>query len=140
MNAQQKTALMNTLNQKKGLLEKMLTLTCQIKAELQRNSIDAFAEALKNREAIVSKIDVLTKAEHEWPAATDDIEVLGMKKEIRGIISRTLKQDEENMTLAQELIQKYRNQIKHLNETKKGVGRYTQPFENKDAFFVDANK
>jgi len=66
--------------------------------------------------------------------------VLGAKKAVRDIVAKTLKLDEENTSMAQEKLQTYRDQIRHLNQTKKGVGSYTRPMNQDDAFYIDANK
>ena len=139
MNTQNKEELKSILLQKKELLGKMLNMTIQIKAELQQDNIEAFAEAIKNRQMIIAGIDELTKAEHAL-GTEDDIEILALKKEIRDIVAQTLQQDEENTTLAHDNLQLYKDQIKHLNQTKKGVGHYANQAEGQDAFFVDANK
>ncbi len=139
MNTQEKAELMRILIQKKELLSKMLEMTMQIKTELQQDRIDAFARAIGGRQTLITQIDALTRAEHDFNA-DDDLEVVALKKEIRGIVGQTLWQDEENTALAQDKLQKYREQIRHLNQTKKGVGHYARPIEPEDAFFVDANK
>ncbi len=139
MKQQDKSELMSVLGQKKELLEKMMNMTAQIKTELQQDKIDAFAEGINTRQTIIAAIDELTRAEHGFETA-DDIEILALKKEIRGIIARTLQLDEENTTLAHEKLQLYKDQIKHLNQAKKGVDHYTNPTESQDAFFVDASK
>jgi predicted transcriptional regulator len=139
MNAHEKAELIKVLNQKKGLLDKMMQMTAKIRTELEQDRIEAFAEAIHVRQKIITQIDSLTKAEQAFSVG-DDIEVMTLKKEIRDIVASTLKQDEENTSLAQQKLQKYRDQIRHLNQTKKSVGGYTQPMNKEEAFFVDANK
>jgi hypothetical protein len=139
MKAQEKAELMRILGQKKDMLASMLGLTQRIKAELQQDRIDAFAEAIKARQELIARIDTLTRAEHGISAG-DDIEVMTEKKGIRDIVARTLMLDEENTALAQEKLQTYRDQIRHLNQTRKSVGGYTRPMNQDNAYFVDANK
>lgn len=139
MNEHEKAELTRILVQKKDLLGKMLQMTADIKAELQQDRIEAFADAIDVRQKIIAQIDALTKAEQKFGTG-DDIEVMSLKKEIRDIVAQTLKQDEENTELAQQKLQMYREQIRHLNQTKKSVGGYTRPMDKEDAFFVDANK
>ena len=139
MKAQEKAELIRILSQKKYLLEEMMQMTAKIKTELQQDKIEAFAESVNIRQKLITQIDMLTKAE-QAAGIEDDIEVMALKKEIRGIVATTLKQDQENTELAQQKLQKYRDQIRHLNQTKKSVGGYSRPINQEDAFFVDANK
>ena len=139
MKEQEKAELVRILGQKKDLLGKMMQMTANIRTELQQDRIEAFAEAINVRQKLIAQIDILTKAEQAFSLG-DDIEVMTLKKEIRDIVAQTLKQDEENTVLAQQKLQKYRDQIRHLNQTKKSVGGYTRPMDKEDAFFVDANK
>ena len=139
MAGQQKAELVRILIQKKDLLGKMLMMTDNIRTELQRDRIEAFAEAIGVRQKLIAQIDTLTKAEQAFGPG-DDIEVMSIKKEIRAIVAQTLKQDEENTALAQQKLQMYKDQIRHLNQTKKSVGGYTRSMNNEDSYFVDANK
>ena len=139
MTGQEKTELIKILIQKKNLLGKMLMMTDNIKSELQQDSIEAFAEAIDNRQKLIAQIDSLSRLEQAYSVA-DDIEVMSLKKEIRAIVAQTLKQDEENTALAQQKLQMYRDQIRNLNQSKKSVGGYTRPMNKEDAYFVDANK
>jgi hypothetical protein len=139
MRVQEKADLMNILDQKKALLVRMLELTQKINKELQQDRIEAFGESIKARQTLISQVDELTRAEHGISAG-DDIEVMGTKKAIRDIVAETLKLDEENTNLAQQKLQTYRDQIRQLNQTKKGVGGYTRPMSQGSAFYVDANK
>ncbi len=136
---QEKAELTRVLVQKKELLKKMLLLTTDIRADLEQDRIEAFADAIGLRQQIIVQVDSLTKEEQAF-SAEEDIEIMMLKKEIRGIVAQTLQQDEENTALAQQKLEKYRDQIKKLNQSKKSVGGYTRPVGNEAAYFVDSNK
>jgi hypothetical protein len=138
MNMQDKTELMRILGQKKDLLTQMLGLTQQIKDELLQDRIEEFEATVKARQSLILQIDALTGAERAF-SAEGDAAVLAAKKDIRGIVAQMLELDEKNTALAQQKLESYRNQIRHLNQTRKGVGTYTRPMNQDNAYFIDAN-
>lgn len=135
---QDNTELMRILGQKKDLLTQMLGLTQQIKDELLKDRIEAFEEVVKARQSLILQIDALTGAERAF-SADSDAAVLAAKKDIRGIVAQMLELDEKNTALAQQKLESYRSQIRHLNQTKKGVGTYTRSMNQDNAYFIDAN-
>ena len=138
MNTQDKTELTRILVQKKDLLTQMLGLTKQIETELLQNRIEAFQEVIKARQSLIAQIDALTEAERAF-SADGDAAVLAAKQDIRSIMAQMLELDEKNTALAQQKLDSYRARIRRLNQTKKGVGTYTRPINQDNAYFIDAN-
>ena len=131
--------LSSLLRQKKELLEKMLELTQQFTLLLEQDRVDDFAEGLKNRETIIQKVDSLAKMEKRF-RLPDETDPDGLIKQTQNIIREILKLDAKNAALAAEKINGYKQQIKSLNEKKKGIGNYAKTGQDDDAFYVDAKK
>jgi predicted transcriptional regulator len=138
MNTQDKTELMRILVQKKDLLTQMLGLTKQIESELLQDRIEAFQEVVNARQSLISQVDALNEAERTFNA-DGDAAVLAAKQDIRSIVAQMLELDKKNTALARQKLDSYRAQIRRLNQTKKGVGAYTRPMNQDNAYFIDAN-
>ena len=139
MNAKECDNLLAVLQQKKQWLDKMLAVTQQLKGYIEADRIDEFASGLKNREQIISKIDAFARMERQFAdqsnAASDEI-----KAQTQAVIRQILKLDAQNAKLAGEKIALYKQQIKSINESKKGVDNYVKPYPTDDAFFIDTKE
>ncbi|MFA5675709.1 MAG: hypothetical protein WDA65_04220 [Christensenellales bacterium] len=130
--------LLSILEQKKEWLTKMLDITRQFKVMLEADRIDEFEDGLKNREIMIAKIDGLTNIERKISTKSGADTVI-IKKQTQEIIKEILKVDKENTELATKKIKWYKEQIKSINDRKKGMGSYSQD-QRGDAFYVDAKK
>lgn len=139
MNAQECENLLAVLQQKKQWLDKMLTVTRELKGYIEADRIDEFAAGLKSREQIISKIDAFAKMERQFDdqssAETDKVKV-----QTQTVIHAILQMDAENAKQAAEKIALYKKQIKSINESKKGMDNYAKPHPSDDAFYVDTKE
>ncbi len=124
---------------KKEWLEKMLSLTQQFSRLLEADRIEEFAQGLKSREVIIAKIDELAKKERKQKSRRDE-ETDALFSQTQDLIRAIMKLDAMNADLAEKKINLYKQQIKSLNEGKKGIGNYAKSGKSDDAFYVDAKK
>lgn len=127
------------LQQKKEWLERMLDITRRFGALLLADKIDEFADGLKSREAIIARIDAITRMERQLEPG-DGADTEKLKKQTQELIRDILRIDADNAALAKEKVKRYREQIKSINDSKKGLGNYAKAPGNDDAFYVDAKK
>ncbi len=139
MNEQERQNLIGVLEQKREWLQKMLEVTRQFEKQLLSDDVDAFAEGLKKREDMIAKIDAFVRIQRNMPSE-DDHEIARLKESTRQIIREILKADEKNSALAADKINLYREQIRNLNQQKKGVSSYTKAYPQNDAVFFDSKK
>ena len=131
--------LRGVLEQKKEWLLKMHDLTEQCGLMLQSDDVDAFSASIEAREGIISKIDAFSKMEKQLPDS-DDAQILVLKQEIRGIILKIMQLDEQNALLAQSKIERYKAELKDLNQSKKGISMYKNAYLKNDAYYFDEKK
>lgn len=135
----EQNSLAAVLQQKKEWLSQMLNITKQFYSLLEADRIDDFASGLKNREALIAKIDALTEKEKQLKSQeSTNTEVL--KQQTQGLIRDILSLDKKNTDLAAEKLSQYREQIKKVGQTKKGINQYSETNKKEDAFFIDAKK
>lgn len=139
MNPKDGGQLLAILEQKKEWLTKMQNLTEQCGIQLQNDDIDAFSKSLEAREGIISKIDAFSQMEKQMPPVKDN-QIVVLKQEIRGIIHKIMQLDEHNTELAQSKIELYKEELKNLNQKKKGIGTYKNAYLKSDAFYFDEKK
>ena len=109
-----------------------------IKSLLLEDNIDALNEKLEYRR---KKIIELEELGNEY--SKDDLLKCNdqdLIKDIELILSDIQKTDKKNRDLAKDTLDKYRGQIRSLNESKKRMGSYTQADIYSDGYFVDAKK
>ena len=131
--------LLGVLAQKKEWLMKMHELTEQCGVMLENDDIDAFSKSLEAREGIIAKIDAFSKMEKQM-TAVKDAQIVVLKQEIRGIIHKIIQLDERNADLAKSKIELYKEEIKNLNQKKKGIGTYKNAYLKNDAYYFDEKK
>lgn len=130
--------LLSVLEQKKEWLLKMLNITRQFKVMLEADHIDEFENGLKSREKMIAKIDGLTSIEREF-GTDSSVDIVVIKKQTQEIIREILQADKENTELATKKIKWYKEQIKKINDRKKGSSSYSNNVQG-NAFYVDAKK
>ncbi len=130
--------LLSILEQKKEWLTKMLDITRQFKALLEADRIDEFENGIKSRETIIAKIDGLINIERKF-GNKNSADIVILKKQTQEIIQQILEVDKENTELATKKIKWYKEQIKSINESKKGTSSYSKSMQE-NAFYVDAKK
>lgn len=135
----EQNSLAAVLIQKKEWLSQMLSLTKQFYALLEADQIDEFASALKSREALIGKIDALTKQERQLDAF-GNADTNKLKQQTQDMIRDILSLDKKNADLASEKLMRYREQIKNVSQSKKGIDNYAKTGQSEDAYFVDAKK
>lgn len=131
--------LQDILEQKKVWLIKMRDITRQCADMLEKDDIDAFSGSLEAREGIISKIDAFSKKEKQISAA-DDAQILVLKQDIRGIIQEIIQIDEQITAQANSRIEFYKDELKNLNQKKKGIGKYINAYQKTDAYYFDEKK
>lgn len=134
----QQDNLLSILEQKKEWLIKMLDITRQFKDMLEADRIDEFENGLKSREVMIAKIDGLTGIERKI-GTNGSADTAVLKKQTQEIIREILEVDKENTDLATKKIKWYKEQIKKINDSKKGAGNYSKN-QQSDAYYVDAKK
>lgn len=139
MNAKECDNLLAVLQQKKQWLDKMLAVTQQLMGYIEADRIDEFAAGLKNREQIISKIDAFARMERQF-ADQSNAETDAIKTQTQAVIHQILQLDAQNAKLAGEKIALYKQQIKSINESKKGVDNYARPYPSDDAFYIDTKE
>lgn len=126
------------LTEKKKLLIQLQDMDKAIKSLLLEDNIDALNEKLEYRRKKIIELEELGK---EY--SKDDLLQCNNQdliKEIELILSDIQKTDKENRDLAKDTLDRYRGQIRSLNESKKRMGSYTQAEIYSDGYFVDAKK
>ena len=139
MNEQERQNLIGVLEQKKDWLQKMLQVTKQFEKQLLSDDVDAFAEGLKKREDMIAKIDAFVRIQRNMPTL-DDPQIAQLKESTRNIIREILRADEKNSALAADKINHYKEQIRNLNQQKKGMGSYSKAYQENDAVYFDSKK
>lgn len=123
------------LSTKKKLLLQLLELDKAIRCLISEENIDELSVKLEQRQDLIQRLEELSK--NSGVAEPIDSNVIS---EIDAIVSEVKKSDKENKLLAHNMLDKYRGQIRNLNQSKKKLGSYTQVGENSDGYFVDAKK
>lgn len=120
---------------KKKLLLQLLELDKSIRYLITEENIDELSQKIEQRQDIIERLKELGKksdvSEQLDSNVINDIDLL---------ISEVKKSDTESKLLADSMLEKYREQIRSLNESKKKMGSYTQAETYSDGFFVDAKK
>lgn len=123
------------LSTKKKLLLQLLELDKSIRCLISEENIEELSLKLEQRQEIIKRLEELSK-NSDIAEPTDS----NLISEIDAIISKVKKSDKENKLLADNMLDKYRGQIRSLNQSKKKLSSYTQADENGDGYFVDAKK
>ncbi len=139
MNTKDRDILLSILEKKNEWLTKMRDVTKTFTALLDKDDVDAFADGLRQREEIIKTIDALTKIEKQIKGIdTEQAELL--KQQSREMMREILTLDEQNTALAQEKIGQYKEQIRSLNQQKKGIGQYARIYKKNEAYYFDQKK
>lgn len=120
---------------KKKLLLQLLELDKSIRCLISEENIDELSVKLEQRKDIIEQLEEL-----DGNPCIDEPTDSNVISEIDSIIFEVKKSDKENKLLADNMLDKYRGQIRSLNQSKKKIGSYTQAGENSDGYFVDAKK
>ena len=131
------------LGLKKDLLNQILESLGRSADLLREDDMDAFDAEMAACQEITVKVDELGVTldrirEHGAPDTRE--EAVELIDNINGIIRQIDLRQKECNEVAEQKLYTYKQQIKAIRHTKKGIEGYASQFQKRDAFFVDAKK
>jgi hypothetical protein len=139
MSAENTEKLLEILQEKIEWLTKMRDITEKCGIMLENDDVDAFLRSLEKREDIIGKIDACSQIELRLPIS-DDERVIRKKQAIRDLTADIIRMDDQNTAAAAEMLESYKKQLKNINEKRHGIGRYTNAYQQSEAYYFDEKK
>lgn len=142
MNEKEYSDPIKVLKLKRDLLLSMFGIMEKNNDLINQDRIDEFQIQTQKTQEIIQKVDelnlLLAKMSQQQKDSLSGQNAVGLKNDIKDILKKIINMNKKNNAVAKEKVESYKNQIKNLNQTKKGMAYAKDKSHN--AVFVDAKK